>query len=229
MSNPKPTPQEGRANLVSAAYARLKDDILANRLPPGFQSPEPEMAARLGMSRTPVREALLRLEADGLIELVPRRGARILPVSVEDMREIYEILTALEPEAAALLAARKPSSADLDDLEAANADMEEALAREDLDAWGEADRRFHRGLLELQDNRRLTAVVERLSDQAHRVRTLTLRLREKPVRSTREHRRILEHIRAGEADDTRRVFRDHRQRSGAELLAILESYRLPSL
>ena len=117
-----------KASQVDKAYGELKADILANRLPPGFQAPEPEFATRLGMSRTPVREALLRLQSDGLVELVPRRGARVLPISVDDMREIYEILTVLEPEAAAGLALREDKQSTFEALNPAVSAMEQALA-----------------------------------------------------------------------------------------------------
>lgn len=218
-----------KANLVQGAYQRLKGDILASRLAPGYQATEPEIAERLGMSRTPVREALLMLQADGLIKLIPRRGAQVVPISMSDMRDIYEILTTLEPEAAARVAADGVSAADLADLEAANDDMEHALASGDLDWWAAADDRFHQKLLELQKNRRLTEFVTRLFDQAHRIRILTLRLREPPHRSTEEHRQILRHIKAGEADAVRSVFREHRRRAACELLSILETYKFPSL
>jgi DNA-binding GntR family transcriptional regulator len=75
----------GKSSRVNDAYVQIKAEILSNRLPPGFQAPEPEVALRLGMSRTPVREALIRLEADGLVELIPRRGVRVLPLRAEDM------------------------------------------------------------------------------------------------------------------------------------------------
>ena len=218
----------GRVNLVQEAYDRLKDEILESRLPPGVYSPEPEIAARLGMSRTPVREALLRLEADGLVELVPRRGARIVPVSIDDMREIYEILTALEPEAAAHVALNHEDDDELSDLIEATDDMERAIAEDDLDAWAAADNRFHRRLLNLHNNKRMTEFILKLFDQTHRVRNMTLRLRKKPTRSTREHRKILQLMKARNADRTRDVFRWHRQRAANELLTILENYRLPS-
>lgn len=60
-----------------------------NLLPPGYQAPEPELALRFGVSRTTIREALIRLEAEGLVELIPRRGARVLPIRADDMKEIY--------------------------------------------------------------------------------------------------------------------------------------------
>lgn len=211
------------------AYDQLKDEIRSNRMPPGFLAPEPEIALRLGMSRTPVREALIRLEAEGLVELIPRRGARVLPIHADDMREIYEILTALEPEAAANLASRKPTDEELAPLEKATSEMESALAEGDLDKWAAADDRFHRQLLELHGNRRLAEFVSALFDQSHRARIVTLRLRDRPTRSTTEHREILEQLRAGDPEATREVFRSHRARAARELLGILESYRLPQL
>ncbi len=220
---------KSKLGLVGGAYERLKDDIRSNRLPPGFQAPEPEIAERLGMSRTPVREALIRLEAEGLVELIPRRGARVMPITREDMREIYDILTALEPEAAAQLAERHPDTATLQPLVDATADMETALAAEDLDAWADADDRFHRKLLDLQGNKRLQGFVEELFDQAHRARIVTLRLRALPVQSTRDHRDVLEALAAGDAGQARNIFRIHRQRAATELLGLLNDYKLPGL
>ena len=218
-----------RTTRVADAYMRIKREIRANRMPPGYLAPEPEIAAGLGMSRTPVREALIRLEGEGLIELIPRRGARVLPLSAGDMREIYEILTALEPEAAASLAARNPSPEALAPLEDAVREMERALEKPDLDRWAEADDQFHRTLLMLHGNRRLSDYLGTLYDQAHRARMVTLRLRALPVKSTAEHREILTHLSLGDSSGARRVFRAHRKRATRELLGILDRYRLPQL
>ncbi|MEM9429679.1 MAG: GntR family transcriptional regulator [Pseudomonadota bacterium] len=221
--------EAARSTRVEDAYARLKDEIRTNRLPPGFQAPEPEIAIKLGMSRTPVREALIRLEAEGLVELVPRRGARVLPIRPADMREIYEILTALEPDAAARLAEGLPNPDAFVPLDQATSDMESALEAQDLDAWAEADDRFHRTLLALQGNRRLASVVTALYDQAHRVRIVTMRMRGLPQQSTAEHREIVSHLQAGEPEAARIAFRHHRERAGAEMLGLLERYKLSQL
>lgn len=218
-----------RQTRVGDAYKLLKEEIRTNRLLPGFQATELEIAMRLGMSRTPVREALIRLEAEGLVELIPRRGVRVLPISIEDMREIYEILTALEPETAANLASRAPSNEELAPLDSATSDMEMALKAGDLDAWAEADDRFHHKLIELHGNQRIQSFVTTLYDQAHRARIVTLRMRDIPVKSTEEHREILESLRAGKVDETRRAYRAHRERTAAELLGILEKYNLAQL
>ncbi|ETW96306.1 MAG: hypothetical protein ETSY1_27180 [Candidatus Entotheonella factor] len=218
-----------RPNRVDDAYEQLKREILENRMSPGNQATELELAARLGMSRTPVHEALIRLEGEGLLELIPRHGARVLPVSPDDMREIYQLLTVLEPEAAADIARQQPGHDQLAGLEAATAEMERSIAAGDLDAWAKADDRFHRELLDLSSNRRLCAFVNTLFDQAHRARMMTLRLRQPPIRSTREHRAILRAIAKGDAEQTRQQFRAHRERAGQELLDILDRLRLSLL
>ncbi len=219
----------GNAALGIEAYERLKHDIRQNILPPGFQRTEPEYAERLGMSRTPVREALIRLEADGLVKLIPRRGARVLPVSARDMEDIYEILTALEPAAAASLAKSRPDAEALSPLREAYVAMKQALDAEDLDAWAEADDLFHRILLEMHGNERLLGFVQNLYDQAHRARIITLRLREWPVKSTQEHEQILLALEAGDPVLAETVFRQHRERTCRELLAILNNFRLSQL
>jgi DNA-binding GntR family transcriptional regulator len=221
-------PAAPKPSLTEEAYARLKAEILDNRMAPGFQALEPELAERLGMSRTPVREALIRLQEDGLVEIIRRRGMRVLALSPDDMREIYEALICIESEAAALLAARTPPP-DLTVLENVMADMETALVAEDLDAWAVADDEYHRIVVGLCGNRRLAAVAVTLQNQAHRARMFTLRLREKPIRSTSDHRDQLNAIRAGDADGVRRLFRSHRQRAATELLAIIERFNLHRL
>jgi DNA-binding GntR family transcriptional regulator len=223
------TADSRKFKLADEAYTRLKRNILASRLQPGIQWLLPEIALRLGMSRTPVHEALLRLEADGLVELIPRRGVRVVPIATEDMREVYEILTALEPEAAALIAERRVDPGSLEELESSTRDMERALQHEDLDSWAQADDRFHRKLMELANNRRMSEFVSRLFDQTHRVRLFTLRLRNPPWQSTRDHEEILHHIMAGDPVAARRTFRAHRQRAASELLTLLEDYRMPPM
>ncbi|THB73714.1 MAG: GntR family transcriptional regulator [Desulfobulbaceae bacterium] len=222
-------PMTNKLSRVNDAYSRIKEEIRTNRMPPGFQATEPEIALRLGMSRTPVREALIRLESEGLVELIPRRGARVLPINVNDMKEIYDILTSLEPDVAANVAAKKPTLAEMRPLEKAAKDMERALAREDLDAWADADDRFHLYMLDLNGNRRLREIVLALKFQVCRSRIVTLRLRDKPEKSNKEHREILDHIRKGDAEAARKAFRAHRQRAAEELIKLLKKFRITNL
>jgi DNA-binding GntR family transcriptional regulator len=217
------------ASRVDAAHEQIRRRILDNVWPPGHRALEQEVALALGMSRTPVREALVRLQAEGLVEVVPRHGMRVLPLSAADMREIYEVLNALECMAAEIAARRRPGDAELRPLEAATDAMDRALAADDLDAWARADEQFHARLLDLAGNAHLRATVMNHWDRAHRARLFTLRLRPKPVDSTREHRQLVERLRAGDAEGAARVNRAHRERASRELLAIFEHYRLAQL
>lgn len=214
------------ASLVEAAYQAIRGRILDNRWPPGHQALEQALALELGMSRTPVREALIRLKNEGLIEVVPRHGMRVAPVSPTDMKEIYEILTSLEAMAAELAAKRRPTTAELAPLEKATRDMDRSLKKDDLDAWAEADERHHRHLIELCGNRKLAGIVYNYWDRAHRARMFTLRLRPKPTASTAEHLAVVEAIRRGDAVTARELHRQHRERGSRELLAILDRYRV---
>jgi DNA-binding GntR family transcriptional regulator len=216
-------------SLVDEAYEQIRRRILDNAWPPGHRALEQEVALALGMSRTPVREALLRLQADGLVEVIPRHGMRVLPVSPDDMREIYQILTALECMAAELLAERKPTDKVLQPLVVASKAMDKALKAEDLDAWAAADERFHAHLVELCGNRQLQATALNYWERAHRARMFTLRLRPKPVNSTKEHMQMVERLRAGDAAGAAAVTRAHRERASRELVTIFEQFKLSQM
>ncbi len=215
--------------LVESAYQTMRRRVIDNVWPPGYRALEQELAIELGMSRTPMREALVRLKNEGLVELIPRHGMRVLPVSADDMRDIYEMLTALEAMAAELAVRRRPSKAQLQPLLDACRDMERALKVDDLDAWATADESFHRHLVTLSGNRLIIDAVQNCWDRAHRARIVTLRLRPKPTHSTREHIDVVEKIRAGDARAAFEAYRAHRERATVELLAILEQYRLKTL
>jgi DNA-binding GntR family transcriptional regulator len=216
-------------SLVDEAYEQIRRRILDNAWPPGHRALEQEVALALGMSRTPVREALMRVQAEGLVEVVPRHGMHVLPVSPTDMREVYQILTALECMAAELLASRKPSDKDLKALVDATKAMGKALKADDLEAWAAADERFHAHLVDLAGNRQLQATVLNYWDRAHRARMFTLRLRPKPVNSTKEHMQMVERLLAGDAAGAAAVTRAHRERASRELVALFERFKLAQM
>lgn len=218
-----------RRSFADRAYGELKRRILANEMPSGHQMTEVELAELLEMSRTPTREAMIRLAKEGLVEIRPRHGMRVLPVSVADMEEIYAVLTALESEAAGLAAARGLS----DDEQAAMNDavrrMDQALKKGDLRAWAEADSLFHRLLVEASGNRRLVALVQQQLDQSHRVRVMTVGLRPRPTRSNEDHKAVVEAIARRQPGAARRIHRRHREQAGRLLVSILREHGLTQL
>ncbi len=202
-------PTKARSTRVDNAYERLKTEILNGQLPPGFQAPEPDIATRLGMSRTPVREALIRLEADGLVDLVPRRGAKVLPISLQDICEIYQILSALEALAAGT-ACRKAGDEALAEIEEVLNDADDALERQDIEAWAVHDDRFHRLMAKASGNLRLEAEIEGFLDQVYRANTVLLRLNKAPASNAADHRKIVQAIRDGDTDSATETARLHR-------------------
>ena len=180
----------------------------------------------LAMSRTPVREALIRLAEEGMVEVRPRHGMRVLPVSADDMREIYEILTSLESTAAGRVASRGISEVERAALQDAIDEMDEALGADDRRRWAAADERFHLLLVELCGNERLRSLVGTFWDQAHRARLITLGLRPKPTASNRDHAAVVDAIFRGDAEAARRLHRQHRVRSGELLVDLLTKHGL---
>jgi DNA-binding GntR family transcriptional regulator len=212
-------------------YAGLKQLILDNKYPPGAQILESEITAAFNSSRTPVREAFVRLQQEGLLAIVPRHGVRISALSPTDMREIYEILMSLEPTAIELLVARKPDRAEIASLVQACDAMERSLKgrNPDLQAWATADEAFHMSLAHLCGNKRLAAMIMTVWDQAHRARMFTLPLRPVPLKSTAEHRTVVETILAGDGERARSLYLAHRKRGGQELLSIIERHGIQRL
>lgn len=211
------------------AVQEMRALIFSGELAAGSDHLETELADRLGMSRTPVREAALLLESQGLLEMRPRKGVRILPVSVEDMREIYDVLTELESLAAERAAEAGYSTFELAPLETAIGDMDRAIAAEDLEAWAEADDRFHQELVRLGGNTRIATIVAMMSDQVRRAKASTLFIRPLPVQSNEDHRAVYQAILAGDPATARRIHRAHRQQAREILTTLLEKHRLRSL
>jgi DNA-binding GntR family transcriptional regulator len=205
---------EKRGSLVDDAYAAMRSAIRDASFAPGYQASEQEIALRLGMSRTPVHEAAIRLQEDGLVRVLPRKGILILALAPDDMREIYDVVIAMEGRAAELVAAL-PEAARLaaaQTLDAHTDAMAAAHARGDLPGWGLADAAFHAALIAQARNGRMSRIVQAINDQSHRARMLTLNLRRTLDASIAEHRRIAEAIRAGTADAALDAARQHRIR-----------------
>ena len=136
---------------------------------------------RLGMSRTPVHEAIIRLQEDGLVRVLSKRGVMVCPLAPEDVREIYEVIIAIESMAAELLAAlsQEERRSSPTSLKRPPREWRRLSEKNDLLAWAAADDLFHRTLVERCGNGRIRRIAQTVTDQAHRARMLTLKLRRK--------------------------------------------------
>jgi DNA-binding GntR family transcriptional regulator len=199
------------------AYIDIRARILDLRLRPGTTVPEVILAAELGISRPLLHVALLRLHAEGLVEPAARRGFCVVVPSVEALREIYEIVGALEGQAVRRIV-REGGPILLGALQAAVAAQGCALVAEDLIAWGQADHRFHQLLREGASNSRLRRLFVHYEGLLQQARAATLHLRGSPTLSTADHHAILASIQAGDEDEAIRVHAWHRQRADADML-----------
>ncbi|MEO3432991.1 GntR family transcriptional regulator [Inquilinus sp. CAU 1745] len=224
----EPAAEEGRAD---AAYRFLRNAILSNELPAGFQAAENEIAARLGMSRTPVHEAMARLQEEGFVQILPRKGILVKALSPADLLEIYDVLIALEGAAAERLAGGHVAdvASVLDELAARTADMEAALRDGDLERWAQDDEAFHDTLVARCGNGRIRRMAATVTGQSHRARRLTLHLRPLPLGSAAEHRAIIDAIRSGDAAAAGTAARSHRSHARDQLVPILDRLKFATL
>ena len=226
-----PTSAERRPSLGLAAYEAVKLAIRDGVFPPGFQGSEQEIAQRLGMSRTPVHQAIIRLESEGMVELRAKRGVVIRALSPSDLKEVYDVIIAVEGMAALLLAERPPEvrlpiAEELADL---NAGLAAALEADDLEAWAELDARFHARLVEAGGNGRLETIARVNTDQSFRARRLTLTLRPKPIVSVSEHAAIIDAVRAGDPGRAREMAQDHKIRARGLIVDLLRRHGMRHL
>jgi len=211
-------------SLVETAYREIKLRILQNKYPGGFQILEDTLAQELQMSRTPLKEALVRCQNEGLIEILPRRGIRILPLTADDVADIFEVLSVLELLAVRLIASRKDNEESVSRLRVHVEGMKVALAKDDLDAWAQADESFHRALADESRNPRLAASARTLLDQSQRFRMFTLRLREKPVRSTRNHEAVVNAMRRHDVDKAETEHSSHRRNWHEHMRELMQKF-----
>lgn len=196
-----------RPNQVrEAVYGHLKDLLLSGRFAPGERLSEPLLAQELGVSRTPVREALMRLAEEGLVELVPGKGARVRAFSPEEVEEVYGVRALLEGEAARE-AALRATPWELAELEARLRAIDEAEA-EDYPEQMRRDLEFHRALVRLSGNKTLFRLYEDLLSSLALVRSALPNLSQEEA-TRREHWAILEALRRRDPEGAKQAVEAH--------------------
>ncbi len=218
--------KERQASATLLAVDELKRLIFTGELSADSDHLESELASRLGMSRTPVREAALKLETLGLLQVRPRKGVRIAALSMQDMTDIYDLLIQLEGHAAGLAAAAGHSRQDLAQLRGSIREMEAMLWADNRIEWAKADERFHNELISLGGNDRLAGFVAMLNDQVRRARNITLKLRPSLAKSNEDHQRLFRAVVKGDGELARELLVEHRRRAAGSLLELLQQMGL---
>ncbi|MFW2589478.1 GntR family transcriptional regulator [Sagittula sp. SSi028] len=189
----------------NSAYARLLTELREGRLNPGDRLRETELAERLGMSRTPVREAIRQLEGDGIVTHVPRQGASIRTLDYAEVMELYEMRAVLEG-TAARLAARAASDIEIEELFEMNRQM--AALGNDPEAFI-LNRQFHAALLDAAKNRFLTRSIQTLQKALMILGPTTLTDSDRGRQAVEEHFGVLEAIKARDTALAEAAMRAH--------------------
>jgi DNA-binding GntR family transcriptional regulator len=203
------------------AYETLRQAIVSGELAPGTPLAELQLAAQLSLSRTPVREALVNLSQQGLVELVPGRGATVARVLLEDAAEIYLIREALEGMAARMGGARVPQ-AEIERLERLFDGIEAGIATGNPDPSFETTvgQQLHLAIVEAAHSRRLTAILEQMQGQTALALSMAALVPGRIRQSVIEHREILAALRARDATAAEVAMRRHLASTRADLLHV---------
>ena len=204
-SDPRPL---NHATLAEQVYHHLREEILGNAYPPHAALPEKTLASQLHVSRVPVREALHRLAADGLVTLRPRQGAVVSSLSPRQFLDAYRVREALEA-LAITLALPNISAGDLAELGRLQEEMRQHAADGDAEAFFTVNRAFHALFVERSQNEYLQGMYFPLLDQMRRHIPSSLGLRGGLERSIEEHQAILDAVRARDAGEAARLLREH--------------------
>lgn len=201
------TPMRGEA-LADQAYVALRDAILSHQLPPGTRLSVPDMARRLGISRSPTREAIARIAYEGLATVEPNRGAVVSDIRAEDLVEIYSLREVLEG-LACRLAADRLDEPQADRLQMIVDSHQQAIAAEDLERHYQLDLTFHAAIREITQHQRLIESLDRLQGQIRVAMYTTHRSPGGPAQALAEHKTILRALLSADPDQAERAGRAH--------------------
>jgi DNA-binding GntR family transcriptional regulator len=199
-------------SLAKMAYESIRNSILSGQWSIRELYNEKAIAADLGISRTPVREALLELASQDLILFLPRRGLMVNRFTRRDVDEIFELRKAIEMATVEKIAWTSPPF-DLFEIEESLLSQRKAVKQKDYLAFMEADRLFHTSFSELTNNRRLIAILENIRDMIHVMGVKALALEGRAIEVIEEHQTILEAVKKGNIEEARRAMDYHLDQS----------------
>ncbi len=202
----------------------IRDAIRKGILKPGERIMEIQLAEELGVSRTPVREAIRKLELEGYVVMMPRRGTYVANMSIRDISEIFEIRTALESLSNGL-AAERITPEELEHLQRLLVMISSYIETKDMDKIVETDIEFHDLLYHAARNSRLVGIISNLRDQLTRFRTLSMSYPGRLEATLDEHRMIVEAIAQGDSRAAKKAAEKHMENSEKTLLKAMDAIK----
>ena len=208
--------------LRELVFEALREAIIDGRLRPGERLMEIQLAEELGVSRTPIREAIRKLELEGFVVMVPRKGAYVADISTKDIIDVFEIRAALEG-LAAQLAAERATDEELEEMERMLVEIGEAIEARDVDRLVETDTRFHEVLFRASRNERLCQLISLLREQIQRFRIRTLSHPARMRVALEEHRSLVEALAQRDPELARRVAQEHIESAENSLMNLIRN------
>ena len=200
----------------------LRDAVRRGVLKPGERLMEIQLAEELGVSRTPVREAIRKLEMEGYVIMMPRRGTCIADLSIRDINEVFEIRTSLESLASGL-AAERITEDELEKLQRLLVQIGTHIKSGDMESIVRTDTEFHDLLYQTSRNTRLVGIISNLREQLTRFRTTSMSFPGRLKATLEEHRKIVEAIAQGDEKAARKAAEYHMEKAEQTLLASMKA------
>ena len=194
--------------LRDVVFENLRTAILEGNLKAGQRLMEVQLAEQLGVSRTPIREAIRKLELEGLVVMLPRKGAYVANMSFKDLIDVLEIRSSLEGLAASL-AAERLREEDIAELERVAKEFETSVREADIDNVLKKDVEFHEKIFLMANNKKLYQLITSLWEQVHRFRVTYVSNYDASLSLVDEHNRILEAIKSGDCELAKKYATEH--------------------
>ncbi len=212
--------------LREIVFETLREAIINATLKPGERLMEIQLAEEMGVSRTPVREAIRKLELEGFVVMVPRKGAYVADISTKDIADVFEIRAALEGLAAGL-AAERITEEELEKLERILVKIGECVKNNDLEKLIEVDTEFHDTLFKASRNERLVQIVSNLREQIQRFRTASLSTPGRMKYALEEHKKIVEAVSERNVELAQALAREHIENAENSMFELLNEHKIP--
>lgn len=194
--------------LRDVVFNTLRQSILRGQLKPGERLMEIQLANKLGVSRTPVREALHKLAQEGLVLTIPRKGAEVADISAKSLNDVLEVRRTLEA-LAIQLACERMTASQIEELEQAAQTFKDSLSSEDITKIAEADVEFHDVIHNATDNQKLIQLLNNLREQMYRFRVEHLRKKKYHPQLIKEHEEMIRDIKARRKEAAKQVAKQH--------------------
>lgn len=211
--------------LRDVVFNTLRQAILRGELKPGERLMEIQLANKLGVSRTPIREALRKLELEGLVNMVPRKGAEVADITEKSLRDVLEVRKALE-ELSVQLACEKITEEEIEELKRVAERFKDTLNDQDVTKIAEADVAFHDVIYTATDNQKLILLLNNLREQMYRYRVEYLKKEEAYPQLIAEHEELIDNISKRNKEEATRIMCEHIDNQVATVINVIHTKKV---